>query len=74
MSVQQVKLKISPQPSLKVSKDTITPHEQFVEEKPIVVLGAGRNPELIETGIQPTSKTCFGPRGGAVVDKMDVYG
>ena len=68
MSVQQVTLKISPQPSLKVSKDTITPHQPLADKTPVAVLGAGRNPEFTESGIQAANTTCFGPRGGAVVD------
>lgn len=66
MSVQQIKMKVSPSPSLRVPEAGEVPHQALFEAEPFAVLGAPRVPTMVTTGVRPDASTCFGPRGGAV--------
>lgn len=67
MSVQQVTMKVTPDPSLRVAEATTVPHQALLEAEPFAVLGAARNPNMVTKGIKPDTNTCFGPRGAAVM-------
>ena len=70
MSSQQIHLKVSPDPSLKIHQETTIPHESLVELKPRIMLGAAREPSLVTTSVQPDAKTCFGPRGVVLLNEQ----
>ncbi len=67
MSVQQITLKVSPDPSLKVAEAGRIPHQLLLKAEPFAVLGAERIPPLVTSGVAPDEKSCFGPRGGALM-------
>ncbi len=69
MTVQQVTLKVSPDPTLKVQQAATVPHIDLVESTPISVLGAAREPELVTASVQPSAKTCFGPRAAMLLEE-----
>ena len=67
MSVQQIKMKVSPSPSLRVPEACEVPFQSLLEAEPFAVLGAPRVPGLVTGGVSPDASTCFGPRGGAIM-------
>jgi len=69
MSIKQVTMKVTPDPSLRVAEATTVPHIPLLEAEPFAILGADRNPSLLDVGVQPDDKTCFGPRGAAIMSE-----
>ncbi len=67
MSVQQVTLKVTPDPSLRVTEATMVPHVPLLDAEPFAVLGAPRQPGMASIGVSPDAQTCFGPRGAALM-------
>ncbi len=67
MTAQNVKLEISPAPALKVRHASTIPHCKLVNETPIAVSGAPREPGLVTRNVQADAHTCFGPRGAALL-------
>lgn len=67
MTVQRVRLSVSPDPSLKVRQASAVPHQALVESAPGAVLGSARVPTLVTAGVHPDASTCFGPRGAALL-------
>ena len=67
MSVQQINMKVSPSPSLRVPEAGDVPHQALLEAEPFAVLGAPRIPAMATTGVSADARTCFGPRGCAVM-------
>lgn len=69
MTVRQVTLKVTPDPSLRVAEATTIPHEALLAAEPFAVLGAARQPSMATMGVKPDPNTCFGPRGAAVMSE-----
>ncbi|WP_411727115.1 hypothetical protein [Methyloglobulus sp.] len=67
MSTQRITLKVSPDPSLRVAEASNVQHQPLLENEPFVVIGAERNPPIVTEGVKPSSRSCFGPRGGALM-------
>lgn len=67
MSVKSVSLKVTPRPSLRVADATEVPFVSLLETTPIAMVGAERVPPIIGDGVQPSTSSCFGPRGAALM-------
>ena len=65
--INKVSLKVSPDPSLRVTEASKVPHQALLCAEPFAILGADRIPPMVTTGVSPDPTTCFGPRGGALM-------
>ena len=65
--INKVSLKVSPDPSLRVTEASKIPHQALLCAEPFAILGADRVPPMVTTGVSPDQMTCFGPRGGALM-------
>jgi len=68
MTVKRVSLKISPDAALRVSAAREQKFLPLAASEPLIVLGAGRTPEIIAPSVVPSPTTFFGPRGACLVD------
>ncbi len=67
--VTRIVMKVTQDPSLKVLEAGKVPHEPLLEPDPFAVVGAARVPALVTAGVAPDERTCFGPRGAALMAK-----
>ena len=67
MSVQRVTLKVTPDPTLRVDEARTLPQQPILEITPFAIVGADRKPPMVTAGVRPDAKTCFGPRGAALM-------
>lgn len=67
MSIVQVTLKVSPDPSLRVAEASAVPHQALLQDAPFAVVGSQRVPPMVTAGVKPDAHTCFGPRGMALM-------
>ncbi len=66
-NVTRVTMKVTPDPSLRVAEAGKVPHQALLAAEPFSVLGSDRVPPMATAGVKPDAKTCFGPRGGAIM-------
>ncbi len=66
-TVKKITMKVAPDPSLRVAEASQVPHQALLHAEPFSILGGDRVPPMVTTGVQPDEKTCFGPRGGAIM-------
>ncbi len=66
--------KIRPDPALRDPVARGVAHRPlFATSEPIVVLGGERRPPLVTTGLKPSARQCFGPRGVALLPNGSVW-
>jgi len=66
-TVKKITMKVAPDPSLRVAEARLVPHQELLDAEPFSILGGDRVPPMVTTGVKPDEKTCFGPRGGAIM-------
>ena len=68
-SASKVSLSVTPNPALKLSVARELPLVSLAKKEPFAVLGAERQPSLVNCNITPSELSCFGPRGAALMSE-----
>ena len=67
MTARRVKLKVSPEATLRVDAERSVPHIPLLQNEPFAMLGAMRTPPIATAGVKPDPASCFGPRGACLL-------
>ncbi|MEQ8289329.1 MAG: hypothetical protein RIB78_06365 [Gammaproteobacteria bacterium] len=69
MTTTQVRMKVAPDPTLRVAEATEVPHEPLLASEPFAILGGDRQPAMASVGVSPDQVSCFGPRAASLINK-----
>ena len=67
MTAQQVRMKVTPDPSLKVAEASKVPQVPLLMPEPFAVIGSDRTPDIATVGVTPNAGSCFGPRAACLI-------
>jgi hypothetical protein len=67
VTVERVAVRVAPPRALRETGAAEVPHRALLAREPLAVLGGEREPALVTSGVRVDRRTCFGPRGVALL-------